>query len=104
MTSGAIPSQRSTICNSTNAGIVLQRFAANANRLRFAARFDHRSVRFDLRALLDVLGALRFLLLDHLGFDGVFQFLREADVLNHEVFDHQQAGELLAARDRRRAF
>src|SRR5436190_13318866 len=76
-------------------GIFPQRLAANANRFRFATGFDHGCIRINLRTLLQVFRALRFLFLHHLGFDGVLQFLGQANVLNDNVFQQNQAAHLL---------
>ena len=61
-------------------------------------------IRENLHALLDVLGFGRLLFLDHLEFDGVFEFLGQGDVVDDDVFDDQQAADLLAGDLKRMGF
>lgn len=77
--------------------VVADGFGADADGFGFTLGLDDGGVGLDLRFLLREAGFGGFLFLDHLRFDGGFEFLREDDVFDDQILDDEQRADFFAS-------
>jgi len=76
--------------------IFAQGFPSQDDRFSLALGLDHHRAGLHLSLLLGETSARCLLLLDHLGFDGIFQGVGQSDVFQDEILDYENIAHFLA--------